>query len=663
MAERVSGRAPAGAALAVFIIALAAYGRTLAPSVGPTDSGELTAAAWCLGVAHPPGFPLFVLLTHLFTWLPLGSIAVRTNAASAFFAAAACAITALATGEMLRLPRDVRSAAKPETRKPKKGAAPPPQPVAPQPFDDRVIAVVMLATGLLFTFSRTLWDFATVTEVYALNSALMAGIAFGMLRWARTREVRWMYAAALLFGLGLAVHHVTIGLGAFAIAVLITRVGGAAFWRSRTTIVAAALLAAGLLVYAYLPIAASRKPVINWGDPSTPRTFIDHVTGKQYRSYIRTSDEARSAQLGRWGGIVGRELGPSWLPLAILVAAGGIVALFFRQRTIFWYVVVMIAADAAWFAVYPVVNDAPAYAIPAFLGLLFGFAFAAASIADLPASPRGRVAAAAAFAALPLLAAFAHFSIRDRSRDFVPHDYAANMLASMRPNAFLLTGDWQVYSPLWYALEVEHARPDVIAIDPSFLLRPWYFAELRRRYPQLARESARELDALEAALPEYERAGMPPDDAAFNKRLDDAMMSLFEHHLQHGPIYVTAEIAARNNARDLDLKKRMLEKWDIVPRGLAVELAPGHAIRGDVRFVKLQTRGISDGTVEYDEDDVVPNEIAPEYRAMYVMTGRYLALQRKYDQALLAYREAIAVDPTNSATEREMRVVEAQMPR
>ena len=63
----------------VFVAAFALYLKTLAPAVGPTDSGELTTAVWSLGNAHPPGFPFFLMLTHLFTWLPFGSIAVHSR--------------------------------------------------------------------------------------------------------------------------------------------------------------------------------------------------------------------------------------------------------------------------------------------------------------------------------------------------------------------------------------------------------------------------------------------------------------------------------------------------------------------------------------------------------------------------------------------------------
>src|SRR5437588_516850 len=52
------------------LVAFAVYLRTLAPSVPPGDSPDLITAAVVLGVPHPPGYPLFTILGHLFSLVP-----------------------------------------------------------------------------------------------------------------------------------------------------------------------------------------------------------------------------------------------------------------------------------------------------------------------------------------------------------------------------------------------------------------------------------------------------------------------------------------------------------------------------------------------------------------------------------------------------------------
>src|SRR4029077_15460606 len=66
-----------------------------------TDSGELILAAQGLGVAHPPGFPLWVMLAHLASLVPLGSVAVRINFLDALFAALACLMLTLVVAELM----------------------------------------------------------------------------------------------------------------------------------------------------------------------------------------------------------------------------------------------------------------------------------------------------------------------------------------------------------------------------------------------------------------------------------------------------------------------------------------------------------------------------------------------------------------------------------
>src|SRR5438094_9184666 len=79
----------------VFVATLLLYSWTLAPTVTLVDSGELIVVAHGLGVAHPPGFPLWVLLAHFASAVPFGSVAMRVNFSSAVFAALASAMVAL----------------------------------------------------------------------------------------------------------------------------------------------------------------------------------------------------------------------------------------------------------------------------------------------------------------------------------------------------------------------------------------------------------------------------------------------------------------------------------------------------------------------------------------------------------------------------------------
>src|SRR6476620_5238381 len=96
-----SSKAELLGAAAVFCLSLEIYISTLAPTVTLVDSGELIVAARFLGGARLLGFQLYLMLTHLFSLIPIGSGAVRVNFASAFFAALACAMLGLVVAEMI----------------------------------------------------------------------------------------------------------------------------------------------------------------------------------------------------------------------------------------------------------------------------------------------------------------------------------------------------------------------------------------------------------------------------------------------------------------------------------------------------------------------------------------------------------------------------------
>src|SRR5881296_2764911 len=102
-------RAGAGCLVAA-AIAATVYGLTLSPSVGAGDSGELILAAQSLGIPHPPGYPVWVLLARVAALLPWGSVAFRVNALSAAFAALAAGLFYLLAARC-GLPRLARCAA------------------------------------------------------------------------------------------------------------------------------------------------------------------------------------------------------------------------------------------------------------------------------------------------------------------------------------------------------------------------------------------------------------------------------------------------------------------------------------------------------------------------------------------------------------------------
>ena len=82
-----------------------AYSLTLAPGLTwanhGEDGGDLITAAATLGVAHPTGYPTYLLLAHLFQLLPIGNLAFRTNLLSALSAMGAAFVVRVIILELL----------------------------------------------------------------------------------------------------------------------------------------------------------------------------------------------------------------------------------------------------------------------------------------------------------------------------------------------------------------------------------------------------------------------------------------------------------------------------------------------------------------------------------------------------------------------------------
>src|SRR5207248_10328932 len=97
----------------------------------------------------------------------------------------------------------------------------------------------------------------------------------------------FLYAAALVFGLALGDHHVTVGLTLPAIAVIVYLREGVQLFLSRRLLYAALISIAGLIaVYSYLPLAASGSPAIDWGVPNSLQKIWWHITGRQYQVFL-----------------------------------------------------------------------------------------------------------------------------------------------------------------------------------------------------------------------------------------------------------------------------------------------------------------------------------------------------------------------------------------
>jgi len=319
-----------------FIIPFSLYTLTLAPSVAFTDSGELAAACATLGIAHPTGYPLFVILGFLWTKIPLPfTIIFKLNLLAAF-------LTALASTLFFELALFFLSAiqtryAHPpkETKKRKnKGKLESTFVV----LERETLVGIAFSAGLLFAFSRTIWAQATAVEVYSLHLVMLVLSIHRFLRFTLAKEPQLKDALlwAFVLGLGFTNHLTMILLAPAMLYFYFHRFGFTKDAFTRIAIMSVPFVL-GLSLYLYLPIRSSMSPDFNWGEVHRSfDKFFYHVSGKQYQIHLFNGNWEPQAKMLF-----------SLLPfelafVGIVLAIYGAVRVFQVEKSLAWFLVLLV---------------------------------------------------------------------------------------------------------------------------------------------------------------------------------------------------------------------------------------------------------------------------------------------------------------------------------
>ncbi len=429
------------ASVGVFVFLLLVYHATLIRTVIDQDSGELVAAAHVLGIAHPTGYPLWVLLGRVFDFLPVGGTsAYRVALLSAVASAAAGGILAALA---MRLARNVAAG---------------------------VLAGV--AFGLWFP----VWSQAVRAEVYGLTALLAALALAAAIRWDADRSPRALAWLALAVGF-VSMHHRTAMLAvapAFVVAALLTRPR-----RTRWYLAAAGLLLAPFAFYLYLPIRAAARPPVNWTDPVTWDRFWEHVLATQYTGY------AFSHTAGQMAGLFERLLPELLVPSGAWATVLALIALPFaawgwrqwlrRRPTIAGSLLAGAALLVYWVLQWGETTDlkvffGPAGAIVALCGAV-GMGAGGRHLAS-------RAAAMAAGVAVCVVLLLGNWGRADLSNLWQHRDRWVAMLSSLEPDAIFISDNDVPSFATMYLQTVEEMRPDVTLIRVVPLQMDWYVGTL-----------------------------------------------------------------------------------------------------------------------------------------------------------------------------------------
>ena len=307
-------RLDAALASVVGLTSLTLYIRTLAPGLLYGDSGEFQTLIYSLGMTHPTGYPVYLLIGRLFTLLPFGDPAWRVN----LFSAVLGALTVACVYLIVRLLAGWRLAA--------------------------VTAALVLAVAPLF------WYFSVIAELYVPACAFLSGVLLFLLLWRQTGKWIWLAACSLLGGLSLGLHS-SVALAAPGILVylaivtfnsrILTKKERGWAWSAA---LGGAILGVGLALGAFLVIDAHNpaagyynatvQPSLSaWGmtsaDFNSPFKRLQFLYAARQFTYAMFPDPAIT--MPTIAGIYWQELGKDFAPLSLTLMGLGLLALFIRR--------------------------------------------------------------------------------------------------------------------------------------------------------------------------------------------------------------------------------------------------------------------------------------------------------------------------------------------
>ncbi len=420
--------------LLLFGITLTVYIAILPPTILPGDSGELIAASRTMSIAHPPGYPLYIMLGKIFSSaVNFGSIAYRYNLLSAIIASLTVTLfyfltTSLGVDKLVGFG----------------------------------ISMVLCATDLF-------WLQAISAEVYPLTAFFTVLLLFVGILAKRLGRGSFLLLA-YLGGLAIS-HHLTLVYVVISAAVLIViRARVVPSWR--TVIIGALLFLMGLSIWLYIPIRADLNPPLTWGETDEFKGFVSHILGNRYKCRLKTFEVLeRVIDFARFARVAVRSAGLPFTLLAVL----GIIGYAKRVRSIAAYLC-LIFLFAFHFAIYKI-PDIEVHIFPFLIGVAILAALGAGTLVKWLSRFRKQAGIAVPVAVL-LLAGYKVMSISPRQDVWFAHDYNVaveeSAIAAVGDHPVLITkGDFAALSFYYRALvEKQDLTLFVVgASDPSVLGR------------------------------------------------------------------------------------------------------------------------------------------------------------------------------------------------
>jgi hypothetical protein len=516
------------------------YNATRAATLSFWDCGEFIACAKILGIPHPPGTPLFVLVARVFTVLPLSAdVAARVNVISTLTSAGAAMLAFFVLYRIIHGALDDTRAGS---------------------WKRPVCYIGAVCGSLFMAFSNTHWNNAVETEVYGPSMFIIMAVLWLVLRWMDTREAgkgdKYLIAiaytgfASIGFHLtafmvmpsiflfivlidkqlrtdwrfwvtGLVLLTVAASFELFGVSILlwlaivtiaVIRSKAKKSWVLILLLVGASI--AGYSNHLYIPIRSAHDPNIDENNPETFESFRYYLGRKQYgsenmvtRMFHRRGNPANQfgdhARMGFWRFFkIQYGFNGAWFLPFFALGIFGCLWLWARNKNFGTLLGSLLLVGSVGLVLYmnfadgtrydPLTGDAyievrdrdyfftPGYIV---FGMMMGVGLAgllALLFGRLKNGVSNRTAwVGLLLVLLPLYSLRANYVSCDRSRDYTPWDYAYNILNFCERDAILFTSGDNDTFPVWCLQDAYGIRRDVGVINLSLANTDWYILQMR----------------------------------------------------------------------------------------------------------------------------------------------------------------------------------------
>jgi len=441
--------------LFIFSFTLAIYIKTLSHSVYFGDSGEFITAAATLGIAHPPGYPLYTMLAHLFTYLPFGTLPFKVNLFSAVTSSLTLVFVYLS---VLKL------------------------------TGNRLAA---LGGSLFLAFSYLFWLYSLVAEVFSLNNLFISIIIFlSILIFKNPNDKKLFYILSFVFGLALTNHHTILFLTPSLLFLILTT-NPKNLLNPKFIILASLFFILGLLPYLYLPIRASQNPILNWGDPDTLGRFFNHVLRRDYGTFSLSPGARGELNLNTLF-FYTTSLFKQFVWIGGILGLIGLTFVFLANKKIFFFLLLAFFFLGLVFIIMtrtPIDNILVKAAIERFFiasHVIFSLWICLGIVAISNFLPKILKPAAILVPFLFIIPLFFDFSKVDQSKNFLYEEYGKKIFESLPQNSFFITFGDKGTMISRYLQIAQGLRPDITVANFHFIPDKPYQANLKQRHPNLS---------------------------------------------------------------------------------------------------------------------------------------------------------------------------------